>query len=89
MSNRTANDLTERERCDRECWPTGRGNGWDEEGDVFRCEHGVIRRCLRETGWGYWSTRRHYWTRLTPWLTPIRYRRALAALGQGIEIEED
>ena len=77
----TVNDLTARERCDRECWPDGGGGyGWDNEGDVFRCEHGVIRRCFRETGWGYWYDRRRSWARLGPWWDPIRYRRAVAAL---------
>ena len=85
----TANDLTERERCDRECHPGDRAHGWDEEGDVFRCEHGVIRRCWRETGWGHWLNRRRCWTRLSPWLNPIRYRRAVAALERDEADEED
>jgi hypothetical protein len=77
----SANDLTVREQCDRFCSPGGdSGIGYDSEGDVFRCQHGVVRRCSRNTGWRYWSDRRKSWLRLSRFWTPIRYRRACAAL---------
>ncbi len=78
------NALTPRQVCDRDCAPGGNHKmSYDSRGDVFQCEHGVIRQCDRDTGWARWHGtfgRHRYWYRLSPFWTPRKYRRALTAL---------
>lgn len=50
------------------------------QGDVRRCEHGRLWLFNRTRRDGF-GNRHDEWTRLRWWLSPLRYRRAVAALG--------
>lgn len=78
----SANILTERQRCARECqWTWWRTDGHFDVGDVRRCEHGRIWRAtggrvLALAG----ATSYDQWERV-PRFT-IAHRRAIRALAQ-------